>query len=178
MEWNVVITVQEAGYNKARQLLERFGEVGRTDYFNLLVLRVEDHRLFLERLREEGEQDPRILLPLASVIPVQHSFVFQTAQEFHDKARQALSLWVPALGGKSFHLRMHRRGFKGKLSSVEEERALDAYLLEALEGAGSGGSITFSDPDAIVALETLGGRAGLSLWTREDLGRYPLLHLD
>jgi tRNA(Ser,Leu) C12 N-acetylase TAN1 len=47
-----------------------------------------------------------------------------------------------------------------------------------LEMAGAEGEITFEDPDAILALETVGTRAGLSLWTREDLQRYPLLHLD
>ena len=61
---------------------------------------------------------------------------------------------------------------------MDEERFLDTYLLEALEMAGTRGEITFDDPDAILALETVGPRAGLSLWTREELERYPLLHLD
>ena len=64
---------------------------------------------------------------------------------------------------------MHRRGFKGKLSTMDEERFLDTYLLEALEMARTPGRITFTDPDAIIALETVGPRAGLALWTREDL---------
>lgn len=178
MEWNVVVTVQEDGYQRARRLLQRFGEVGQTDYFNLLVLRVPDYRRFLEELREEGERDPEATLPLARAIPVVQTFTFQTPQEFEERARVAVAAWLPALAGKSFHVRMHRRGFKGKLSTMEEERLLDIYLLEALEQAGNAGSITFEDPDAIIALETLGGRAGLSLWTRDDLERYPLLHLD
>ncbi|WP_449002730.1 hypothetical protein [Myxosarcina sp. GI1(2024)] len=32
--------------------------------------------------------------------------------------------------------------------------------------------------DAILVLETVGQKAGLSCWTREDLQRYPLLRLD
>ena len=178
MEWNVVVTVQEDGYQKARRLLQRFGEVGKTDFFNLLVMRVPDYRQFMEELREEGERDPESFHALASVIPVVQSFAFQTPQEFEEKARQAVLAWLPALAGRGFHVRMHRRGVKGKLSTMEEERLLDGHLLEALELAGNKGSITFDDPDAIVALETLGGRAGLSLWTREELKRYPLLHLD
>jgi hypothetical protein len=43
---------------------------------------------------------------------------------------------------------------------------------------GNPGRITFADPDAILALETVDCRAGLSLWSREDLQRYPFLHLD
>ena len=177
-DWNVVITVQEDGYNQARKLLERFGQVTRTDYFNILVMRIDDHRRFLDLLREEAGRDPESVSPLARVMPVLQCFTFQTPAEFEDKARQAVSAWLPSLGGKSFHLRMHRRGFKGKLSGMQEEKFLDTYLLEALEMAGRKGRIAFDDPDAIIALETLGPRAGLSLWTREDLQRYPLLHLD
>jgi hypothetical protein len=55
---------------------------------------------------------------------------------------------------------------------------LDKVLLEALAQAGTPGQITFDDPDAIVAVETVGNRAGLALWTREDLQRYPFLNLD
>jgi len=176
-DWNVVITVQEGGYNEARRLLERFGQVKRTDFFNILLMRVAESRQLLEILREESLRDPDSVSPLARVMPVLQSFDFQTPAEFEDKARQAVSAWLPTLAGKRFFLRMHRRGFKGKLSSLEEERFLDTYLLEALEMSGSKGRISFDDPDAIIALETLGSRAGLSLWSREDLERYPLLHL-
>lgn len=177
-DWNVVITVNDDGYNQARKLLERYGRVDRTDYFNILLMQVEDQRSLLDSLRQEAERDPGSVIPLARVMPVYETFTFQTAEEFEGKARKAALGWLPVLGGKSFHLRMHRRGFKGKLSSIEEERFLDTYLLEALEMVGSQGEISFEDPDAIIALETLGPRAGLSLWTRAELERYPLLHLD
>ena len=98
MEWNVVVTVQEGGYQKARRLLQRFGEVGKTDFFNLLVMRVPDHRQFMEELREEV-RDPEGIHPLASVIPVVLSFAFQTPQEFEEKARQAVLAWLSALEG-------------------------------------------------------------------------------
>ena len=177
-DWNVVITVYEDGYNLARKMLERYGKVGRTDYFNILVMQSADAKGLLDTLQEEAIRDPDGIMPFARVMPVVQTFTFQTPGEFEGKARQAVWTWLPALGGKSFHLRMHRRGFKGRLSSMDEERFLDTYLLEALEMAGTRGEITFDDPDAILALETVGPRAGLSLWTREELERYPLLHLD
>lgn len=177
-DWNVVITVHEDGYNQARKCLERYGRVERTDYFNLLLMQTADYRQLLDDLREEAVRDPDSVAPLARVMPVVLMFDFQTPAEFEQKARQAVSAWLPTLGGKSFHLRMHRRGFKGKLSSLDEERFLDTYLLEALEMTGSPGRVAFDDPDAVIALETIGTRAGLSLWTRDDLERYPLLHPD
>jgi tRNA(Ser,Leu) C12 N-acetylase TAN1 len=177
-DWNVVVTVNDDHYNAARKILERFGRVDRTDYFNLLLMQVEDPRGLLDALQGEADQDPDSVVPLARVMPVVQTFTFQTAEDFEGKVRKAVWTWLPELGGKSFHLRMHRRGFKGKLSSMDEERFLDTYLLEALEMVGTQGEITFDDPDAILALETVGPRAGLSLWTREDLEHYPLLHLD
>lgn len=70
---------------------------------------------------------------------------------------------------------MHRRGFKGKLSTAKEERFLDETLVDALDALSAPGRITFTDPDAILQIETVDGRAGLSLWRREDLRRYPFL---
>ena len=178
-DWNVVATVHEGGFNKGIRLLKRFGAVERTDFFNLLAVRTTDEPLrFLEAVQEEASRDPASGACLARVMPVIQTFTFQTPAEFDEKARMAVCAWLPSLAGKGFHLRMHRRGFKGKLSSLEEERFLDTYLLEALELAGTPGHITFSDPDGIIALETIGPRAGLSLWSREEVRSYPLLHLD
>ncbi len=178
-DWNVVATVHEGGFNEALRMLRRFGAAERTDFFNILVMRTHEEPLkLLGDLQGEAEHDPESISCLARVMPVVETFVFQTPAEFDEKARLAVCAWIPALAGKGFHLRMHRRGFKGKLSSMDEEKFLDTYLLEALEMAGTPGHITFTDPDAVIALETVGPRAGLSLWTREELRRYPLLHLD
>jgi hypothetical protein len=73
---------------------------------------------------------------------------------------------------------MHRRGFKGRLSSPDEERFLDEVLLVALDEAGVPGRISFEAPDAIIAIETVGKRAGMSFWRRADLENYPFLGLD
>ena len=85
---------------------------------------------------------------------------------------------LPKLADKSFHVRMHRRGFKGRISSHDEERFLDKILLEELGKMSKPGHITFEDPDVILVVETVGQQAGLSCWNREDLQHYPLLKLD
>lgn len=177
-DWNVVISLHERTYVQARKLLEKLAPVSRTSYFNVLVMKVEDIGYLLETLRQWMEADAHIRDILARVVPVVHTFTFQTVEEFETKARETSLSFVPALAGKTFHIRMHRRGFKGRLSSQNEERFLDEVLLEALDKMGHPGRITFADPDAILALETVDGRAGLSLWSREDLQRYPFLHLD
>jgi hypothetical protein len=40
------------------------------------------------------------------------------------------------------------------------------------------GHITFENPDAIIAVETIANWAGLSLWTRWQLKRYPLIRVE
>lgn len=177
-DWNVVVTVHEGEYNRARKLLERIEPVGRTDFFNVLVMRVADIPQFLEELRAMQGTDPAELSCLARVMPVTEAFGFHSAGELDEKARHAASAWLPALAGKRFHVRMHRRGFKGRLSSLEEEQGLDHYLLDALELAGTPGHIDFTDPDVILALETVGTRGGISCWRREELMRYTFLRLD
>jgi tRNA(Ser,Leu) C12 N-acetylase TAN1 len=38
--------------------------------------------------------------------------------------------------------------------------------------------VKFDDPDAIVMIETVGERAGVSVFTREDKQRCPFLRFD
>ena len=64
------------------------------------------------------------------------------------------------------------------LSSLEEEKRLDEFLLELTKEGGNPGHITFEDPDVLIAVETVAHRAGLSLWTHEDLQRYPFVRVE
>jgi tRNA(Ser,Leu) C12 N-acetylase TAN1 len=177
-EWNVVVSVRDRNYKRARHLLENFGLVSRTGFYNVLVLKVDNITHMLEVLRERVATDDKTRASLAHVMPVTRSFSFQTPEEFEAKAKEAVLPWLPELAGKGFHVRIHRRGFKGRLSSQDEERMLDGFLLENLEKAGTPAYITFEDPDAILAVETVNQWAGLALWARDDLKRYPFLHLD
>lgn len=177
-DWNVVVSVHEQGYKRARALLEPLGEVEATDFYNVLVMTVDDTRAFLDRLGKLVEVVPDVLDVISRAVPAVRTFTFQGAEEFEARAQEVALEWAPQLAGKSFHVRMYRRGFKGRLSSPEEERFLDEALLGALEEAGAPGRITFVDPDAVIDVETVGNRAGLSLWTREDLARYPFLKVS
>jgi tRNA(Ser,Leu) C12 N-acetylase TAN1 len=177
-DWNVIASVREGCFNIVRRLLREYGPVGSTGFSNVLVMKVEDPKQLLEALAERASEQPEILGVLGRVVPVCSTFTFQSPEDFVDRSRDAALAVVPELAGKSFYVRMHRHGFKGRISSAEGERFLGKNLLDALEEAGTPGRVTFEDPDVIVVLETLGNRAGLSLWTRDDRRRYPFLHLD
>lgn len=176
-DWNVVVTVRDRGFTLACEMLSEYGRVQKTEYFNVLALYVDDPQALMESLREEfsGSFPPDFL---AKVVPVTVAFDFQTSQEFEAKAIDAISRWRKDLRGKRFHVRMHRRGFKGRLSTMEEERFLGGILLEAIEKESAPGHISYEDPDAIIVVETLGQRAGMSMWNREQLTRYPFLRLN
>ncbi|MEW6002339.1 MAG: THUMP domain-containing protein [Nitrospirota bacterium] len=177
-EWNVVINVNKRGFRKALEVLHRFGSIKGTDFFNVLLMKAEDVKQMLEVLRETGLKDPESLSFLSRLIPVTHTFIFSSPEEFENKAKEVVLSWLPQLAGKGFYVRMRRRGQKGKLASLQEEQFLDNILLEALGKVGTPGHITFDNPDMIIAVETVGNWAGLSLWTKEDLERYPFIKLD
>ena len=177
-DWNVVVSIRGGCYRRAHKLLKTFGRVYRTDYYNVFALKVDDIQGFLDTLRLTVEQDPALKRCLGRVIPATRAFAFQSAEEFETHAKDAAIQFVPDLIGKTFHVRMHRRGFRRQLASQREEQLLDAYLLDQLAESGTPGHIRFADPDAVIAVETLGPWAGLSLWKREDRARYPFVRID
>jgi tRNA(Ser,Leu) C12 N-acetylase TAN1 len=177
-EWNAVINVNEHSFKRAFALLREFGFVKKTEFFNVLLMQAYDVSEMLETLKERSAKDPHYLSCLSRLIPISRSFTFQSPEEFESKAGDIVHNWVSELAEKGFHVRMRRRGFKGKLSSVTEEHFLDDVLLDAMKKNGRPGHITFDNPDFIIAVETVGQWAGLSLWKREDLERYPFVRLD
>lgn len=177
-DWNVVLTVNKNGFKDAFRKLSRFGLIQKTGFFNVLFLRAYEISRMLDTLREWTSADPNALSFLSRLTPVTHTFTFQSAAEFEEKAKEIVLAWAPELAGKSFHVRMRRRGFKGKLSGLEEEQFFDKALLEAIEKTGTPGRVTFEDPDAIVVIETISQWAGFSLWSREKMKRYPFIRPD
>jgi tRNA(Ser,Leu) C12 N-acetylase TAN1 len=174
-DWNVVATSRIGRFDDARKLLGKLGPVHRTGFYNVLVMRCDDVDRFLSDLlgllaAEAGA--------VAHVRPARTTFGFRTPEEFEELSRRVALAWAPRVIGQRFHVRMHRRGFRGRLLSQHEEHVLDDELLDALARSGETGSLSFSDPDAILAIDTVGDRAGLALWTREELHRYPFLGLD
>lgn len=141
-------------------------------------MKVPDTAEFLAELSRRIAADPEILGFLSHVTPAHAVFSFQNAAEFEERAKAAVLGWVPRLAGKSFHVRLRRRGFKGRLSTPDEERFLDDTILEALAATGTPGRVSFEDPDAVILIDTIDNRAGVSYWTRTDRQVYPFLGFE
>jgi tRNA(Ser,Leu) C12 N-acetylase TAN1 len=176
--WNVIVTLAEPTARAARKMFARWGRLRATHFYNVHVLEVESPERFLAEFAASAEREPGLLNAVSHVVPLQHLFDFVSPEEFEAKASEAVLRLAPHLGGKSFHVRLHRRGFKGVLSTPKEERFLDEVLLNALAQHGMPGRIAFDDPDAIIQVESVDGRAGLSLWNRDELRRLSFLAVD
>jgi tRNA(Ser,Leu) C12 N-acetylase TAN1 len=152
--------------------------VARTRYYNVLAMTVDDISTFMETLSDWMVNFPDTAESIARTAPVRETFTFQTASDFEDRVRECLRKFIPQLAGRRFHLRLHRRGWKDKLVHQNEEQFLGGLLVGELERTGTPAEVDFHDPEFIVAVEALDNRAGVALWSRDDLQRYPFLKLD
>lgn len=177
-EWNVVVTLIPEGDRDAVRILRDFGEVSKTPFRGVFVMRVEpDVYEFQEGIRDLLLVDKTLANSVSRIVPVTARFSFSSAEDFRVKVQGAVEPWAGELTGKAFHVRMHRRGFHGELSSQEEERALGDFLLRRL-AEHPDTRVVFEDPDVVIAVETVGEEAGVSRWSRDELDRYELLRFD
>ena len=176
--WNVVVTVYDREFGQARRLMAPFGAVAKTDFRNVFVMKVDDVRGFMTEVERTLCEDASISNSISRIVPVTDSFRFQQTEEFERKARDVVTQWIPALAGARFHVRMHRRGFKGRLSSQHEEQFLDRHILATLRAKGRDATVDFHDPDFIIIVETVGQEAGLACWSRDELNAFSMLRLD
>jgi tRNA(Ser,Leu) C12 N-acetylase TAN1 len=177
-DWNVVVSLYQDGFRHALRMLRQFGAVERSGYYNVVVMKVEDPRALLDTLEAKTKEIPALYDTISRVAPAERSFEFESAEAFVENAKSILLDWLPQLAGRSFHVRLHRRGGRHDLPSPEIERALDDALLEASSKLGAPGRLSFTDPDLVIAIDTVDHRAGIGFWSRDDLARHHLLRPD
>ena len=175
MDWNVVISIYQDGFRRARRALSELGAVEGSPYHNVLVMKVDEPMALLSAIERLTEENTALYDAISRVAPAQFGFDFHSADEFKEQARSILLEWSAQLGGLSFHVRLHRRGARYDLRTPDAERFLDDVLLDATNQAGTPARIAFADPDAVIAIDTVDNRAGAALWTREDLAHHRLL---
>lgn len=177
-EWNVLVTTRENGYRDARRALRRYGKVEATDFHNVLALQVDSREDFLHDFSSQFTSEPWLRDRISRVMPMESVFPYSSHDEFERNACEIAKKWAHRLEGKSFHVRMHRRGCKSWINSGEEERFTADCILEVLQRGSQSACVSFTDPDFIIDIDTLETRAGLSIWSRDDLKAYPFLNLD
>jgi tRNA(Ser,Leu) C12 N-acetylase TAN1 len=178
MDWNVVVTIYQDGFLRVTHALRDLGRLERTRYHNVLVAKADNPLIFLERVEEKTRHDPQLYDSISRVAPAMCCFIFRSPEEFDSQARSVIVEWAPKLKGRSFHVRLHRRGIDDPRSSADVERGLGEVALDAPRKEGVPAAVAFDNPDAIIAIDVVDDRAGLALWTREELSRYRMLRPD
>lgn len=177
-DWNVVVSVFQDGYSRALRALQKLGATERSPYHNVLVMKVADPAMLLEAIEKRTEENPALYDAISRVAPAMRSFDFLSEEEFVEKAKAIFREWLPRLAGRSLHVRLRRRGTKHELRTQEAERLLNDTIVDAAASAGTPSTISFTDPDVVIEVDTIDNRAGLGLWTREELARYHVLRPD
>lgn len=177
-DWNAIVTIFQDGFKSALRELKTFGRIEPTLYHNVLVMKVDDPTALLEAIEKRTEESPALYDAISRVAPATRGFDFESEEGFEKEGKSIILEWSPRLAGQSFHVRLHRRGGKHAVRTPDMERLFGDALLKATAASGTPGSISFTDPDAVIAIDTIDDRAGLALWTREDLARHRLLRPD
>jgi hypothetical protein len=113
-DWNVVVSVNEKGFSQAVNILKEFGPISKTEFFNVLVMKVEDIVGMCDALKKRLEDDPSFLSFLSRLIPVTKSFTFLSPDEFEQKVKETISEWGPQTGGKRISCQDAPQGLQGK----------------------------------------------------------------
>jgi tRNA(Ser,Leu) C12 N-acetylase TAN1 len=177
-DWNAIVTIYQQGFRRAIRALQKIGTTERTPYYNVLAMRVDDPIAALEAVERLTEEQPALYDAIARVAPAQFTFNFQSLEEFTDRAKHFLLGVLPKLADRSFPVRLHRRGSKLDLRTQEAERLLDDFIVAETVKSGTPAWITFSEPDAVIVIDTIDDRAGIAIWAHEDVAHHGLLRPD
>jgi hypothetical protein len=177
-DWNVIVTIYQQGFRRALHALQDIGPTERSSYHNVLVMKVDSPMAILEAIERLTDERPALYDAIARVAPAMHTLQFRSTEAFKDGATSILLAWVPNLTGRTFHVRLHRRGPKLELRTQDAERFFNNTIVDATTKVGMPARISFADPDAELVIDTIDDRAGIAMWTREDLARHRLLRPD
>lgn len=174
LDWNLVVTAYGGRRHDLIHALRPIVRLKRAGYSEVLIGRCAEVDGCLAAIA--AHVDARFCAEvLARVVPVSHTFALETDLE----AKLALETagLLHALVGRSFHVRVERRGHRGVVKSDHLERTLGTALVEALRARGATPRVTFHDPDVIVAVELIGAVGGVGLVTRARREHYPFVRL-
>jgi tRNA(Ser,Leu) C12 N-acetylase TAN1 len=176
-EFNLVVTMDREGrFGAMLKELALYGEFRRTEFFGVVLGRVQKPEAFLETVLEKRGKQLTAFQDVGRVIPLDQVFTFRP-ENFVELVGAAIRPYLPRLAGKRHYVRLERRGFKGVIVSPEAEQALDHLIAEELTSQGVVAPVDFEHPDAVVVVETIGDRCGVGMLTREMMDRYPFVRV-
>ena len=177
MEWNVLATAFMRKERHLLRFLREFGDFKGSGFRDVIIGTVENRDAFLETIESLRREHPEKVRQLSQIVPVDKTFQFAIS-DFREKLKEALASYLEELKNDCrFYIRVKRRGHKEELSSLEIEKEMSGFIVDALEQAGKQARINFEDPDKFIIVEIIGNRAGVGLITRAMKERCPLIRV-
>jgi tRNA(Ser,Leu) C12 N-acetylase TAN1 len=177
LDWNLVVTARSGRRSDLAYALRPVVKLKHAGFPDVSIGRAADVEACLAAIAARA--DDRQLVPdvLARVVPVARTFLVD-ATELESQLLAETASCVDALVGRSFHVRVERRGQKEVARSDGLERRLGTGLVDALRARGAEPRVTFDDPDCIVAIELVGRVCGIGLVDRELRRRFPFVRVS
>lgn len=177
-DWNVLAIGTRGETGKALALLAGFGRFRTGGYPQVLVGRVSrptgkaDLLAGIGTLVAGGEASTGVL---DRIVPVEDA-VSYARDDVTETLCERFEPLAPRLCGKTFYVRAHLRGMKGRIEHPAVERALGDFLSEFAARAGDPPKVSFRDPDIVVVVEVVGRRVGYAFLGRQERSM-PLIHV-
>lgn len=175
--WNLLVTSQEGQREALRNALRPLARFRRGGFPNVLVATVEDPAVFLDGLRDLCAASEIVGASVGKVIPVDRTLRFAAPETFRDEVLAVLETFVDRLVGRTFFVRIFRRGFHGQIDSTRLEGEVGARLVGWLEARGDHPKVRFDDADVAVVIETLHDEVGIALLDRARRTAYPFIRV-
>jgi tRNA(Ser,Leu) C12 N-acetylase TAN1 len=176
LDWNLVVTARSGRRSDLVYALRPIVKLRHAGFPDVSIGRAADVDACLAAIAVRADRD---LVPevLARVVPVARTFLI-AAPELEAQLLAETASYVDALVGRSFHVRVERRGQKEVARSDTLERRLGTGLVDALRARGAEPRVTFDDPECIVAVELVGRVCGIGLVDRELRRRFPFVRVS
>jgi tRNA(Ser,Leu) C12 N-acetylase TAN1 len=175
--WNVLVTSLEGQRESLLGALRSLARFRRGGFPNVLVATVDDPRAFLGVLEAACDRSPMVRGAIGKAIPIDRTLRFAGPESFADDVVAVLETLVDRLAGRTFFVRIFRRGFRGTLDSTRLEGEIGARLVALLEARAQHPRVRFDNADVVVAIETLRDEAGIALLDRDLRAAHPLVRV-
>lgn len=173
-DWNVIVGVRDGAFEAAGRAMEPFGQVKRSAIVDVLAMKVADPAALAAQYDALLKHSPRVRDAIVGVVPLTHCFDFDGEEDFANKVQGVIvGRWGPKLKGTKFQILTRRRGYANEVPRKLDRGERENDVVDELGAWG----LPRDECDFIITIETLRRRAGLSLWTSEELWRYPFLDL-
>lgn len=172
--WNILVTSLEGQRESLLFGLRKLARFRRGGFPNVLVATVDEPRAFVELLRDAPAG---VRASIGKVVPIDRSIRFGGPETFVDDVASGLEPLLDRLSGRTFFVRVFRRGFRGLIDSTSAEGEIGARLVAMLEARGERPKVSFRDPDVALAVETLRDEAGVGFLDRALRAAHPMVHI-